>query len=621
MKRRIAQVVFNLPIKTRFDYLVPEKFATKIDIGSRVLAPFANIKKIGYVELLKEKSKFRKLRSIISLIDAQPIIEKEFIELLRIVSNYYCCSLGEMIETSLPASVKKSKRISIIKPKDLPTKDIKGTFQVSVLYDLDKQRKWKIYFRKIKNVIYESKSVIFLVPEINYIKNIYDKFKDIFKNNIAILHGKQSRQKALQEWIRIKEGRANIVIGVISAIFAPVRNLGLIIIEDEDSYTYKQNQSPHYHAREVALIRAKKAKASVILSSQTISVESYLEVKRKKYKLIKFGKKNRMRPEIQILDMKYERLRHKKKNLILSALLEKEIYTTLSLGGKIMLFLNRKGFSTYIYCRSCGYTLKCPRCNVSLTYHYERKFLRCRFCNHRTEVISICPNCQASYMRYFGSGTEKLESEMHRLFPQAKIKRWDEISKISKLDYDILISTQIGLRQENISVDLLGVLRPELSLNRIDFRAAEKTFSLLYRLSKLTKTKMIIQTNNPDHYSIQSIYKDNPNYFYKQELEYRKELDFPPFKHLVQIILRGKRQQRVKSVSKSLFEELKLLNKKKDIEIFEPIPSIPSKLRGNFYWNILLKASSVKNICFLIREPVLKYKNKSGVITTVNVDI
>jgi len=318
--------------------------------------------------------------------------------------------------------------------------------------------------------------------------------------------------------------------------------------------------------------------------------------------------------------MKEEGFRQRKKKLILSSFLENNIQNTLASGSKTMLFINRKGFSTFIHCKACGYTLKCPRCNVGLVYHYGKKSLSCRFCNYESKVVSICPNCQASYMRYLGLGTEKLESEMHRMFPQAKIRRWDKESAAPQDNFDILISTQMGLRKTSFAVELLGVLSPELSLNRIDFRAAEKTFALLYRLSKLAKEKMIVQTFNPTHYCIQAIRKQNEDYFYKHELKNRKEFGFPPFKHLVQIILRGKNQERVKALSFSLFNQLETI-KKRGIEVYEPTVSIPSKLRGNYYWNILLKGKSIKNICSLIRKPILEYKKKSGVITTVNIDL
>lgn len=620
MKDSIAEVIFNLPIDSGFDYLIPSRFIGKIDVGSRVLVPFSKWKATGYVAALKSKSTFGKLKFITSLIDKQPLVDKNFMKLLRSVSDYYCCSLGEMIEIALPASVRKSKKIKLArinKPKN--RKGEKS--QVFVLSDITDEKKWEFYIEKTKEALSDNKDIIFIFPDTDQIKNAFEKLNSLFKNNVAVLFSKQSRSQGLKEWLKIKEARAKIVVGAISAIFAPVNDLGLIIIEDEDNHYYKHDQSPHYHVRQVAIMRAKENKASLILSSQTISVETYLEAKKRKYSVVRLKQENIKRPDIQLLDMVEERFRQRKKDLVLSKFLENEINNNLTAGKKTMLFFNRKGFSTYIHCRSCGYTLKCPRCDVALTYHYDKKFLRCRFCNYQTKVVSICPNCQASYMRYLGLGAEKLESEIHRIFPQVRIKRWDKATETPDENFDILISTQIGLKANNISVDLIGALRPESSLNRIDFRAAEKTFSLLHRLSKLAREKMIIQTNNPSHYSIQSAYKDNAEYFYEQELKNRKELGFPPFKHLAQIIIRGKSEERVKAVSDSLFKKLESINKKSSIEIFEPSASVSRKLRGNFYWNILIKGSSIKNICSLIRKPVLEYKNKSGVITTVNVDL
>ena len=621
MKNKIAQIVFSLPLEARFDYLIPENLISKVKIGSRVMVPFREKKMVGYVVNLKDKSKFNKLKTVISSIDNGPIIDNRIIQQLKQISEYYCCSLGEIIETSLPISVRKSKDINISKLKERSEKTTGDRFQVSVFQDLSNDKKWDLYFRKIKEAISKNKGVIFLVPAVSHISNASELLNNKFKNDVAIFHARQGRKLGVQEWVRIKQDSAHIVIGTMSAIFAPFRKIGLIIIEDEDNYVYKHDQSPHYHTRQVAFIRAKVDKAEVVLSSRTPSLETYLEVKRNKYKVTKSEESKKGRLNVQILDMKEEKFRQRKRDVVLSSFLEHTINDSLSSHEKIMLFMNRKGFSTFIHCRSCGYTLKCPRCNVGLTYYYGRKFLKCRFCNYQTKSVSICPNCQASYMRYLGLGTEKLESEMHRIFPQARIRRWDKDSSNKEEDFDILVSTQAGLEKDNFSVGTLGILSPELSLNRIDFRAAEKTFSLLYRLSKLANNKMIIQTYNPTHYSIQAVSKQNPDYFYKNELKNRKELGFPPFRHLAQIVIRGKKQDRVKEVSSSLFDRLNDLNKNKSIEIYEPNPSIPSKLRGNFYWNILLKASSVKNICSLIHKPIFEYKKKSGVITTVNVDL
>ncbi|HOX54805.1 MAG TPA: primosomal protein N' [Candidatus Omnitrophota bacterium] len=621
MKRKIAQVIFNLPIETRFDYAIPVSMLGKVSVGARVKVGFGNKRLIGYVVALKEKSEFRHLKPILSLIDETPILDEDLLSQLKELADYYCCSLGEMIEISLPQAIRKGKQVDILHKGKIVSNVPSGKPEVSVLKDLPEQEKWDFYLGKIRTVLSAQRDVIFLVPEISYIKDYFDKLEAEFSGRVAVLYGTQNPNQGLHEWARIKNSQASIVIGVISAVFAPVNNLGLIIIEEEDNYAYKHDQSPHYHSRSVAYMRVEKEKASLVLSSTTISLETFSQIKQKNAKLVEPKGTVSKTIDVKLLDTNEERFRQRKRDFILSSFLENNIQNTLASGGKVMLFMNRKGFSTFIQCRSCGYSLKCPRCNISLTYHYDKKSLTCRYCNYKTQALSICPNCQAAYMRYSGIGTEKLESEMHRMFPQAKIRRWDKESSLPADDFDILISTQISLKKHNFSVDLLGVLKPDASLNRIDFRAAEKTYSLLYRLRKITANKMIIQTSNPTHYIMQAIYKNDPDYFYKQELNNRRELGFPPFRHLVQVNLRGKINDRVKEVSFALFDTLTKSNKAKTIEIYEPSPSIPSKLRGNFYWNILLKGSSVKNICSLIHKPILEYKRKSGVITTINVDL
>jgi len=437
------------------------------------------------------------------------------------------------------------------------------------------------------------------------------------KEEVAILHSKQSDKEELASWLKISSGKIRIVLGTRLAVFTPLKNIGLIIVEDESNSSYKQDQVPHYNAREVAFMLARRNKAQIVLSSLVPSVESFNKFKNKTLSYSTVKGKDWASPKINLLDV--SRIGKGRKEII-SAALENAIRETLSNSGKVLILMNRKGFSTYLRCQSCGFVLRCQRCSSSLAYHFDQKKLFCPFCNYKSEPITICPKCNSSYIRYLGVGIEKLESELNRIFPQARISIWKENIKIE--NNNVIIATQtIMHRQLPILFDLVVALQIESLLNRVDFRAAEKTFSMLWRLAKLAEKQLIIQTRNAAHYCLQALYNNKPEDFYRSEISARKALDFPPLSHFIQIKLRGKNETKTATVAQLMFDKLVVLNKIKGTVIFEPVIANPSKLRGYYYWNVLVKTKSVLKANRLIRQVRKSIKSKSGVIITVNVDL
>lgn len=623
MKVKIAKIVVGLPIDASFDYLVPEKLLNKIKIGSRVWVSFGSRRLVGYVVGFSSESKFKKIKPVLSLIDNQPILEKKYLDFLKEFSQYYFCSLGEAIEASLPPGLKKGEKIFLKESKLLEKiKSFKDKPSNVLIQDISFSKRWDIFFKKIKNNLDLNAGTIFLVPEVENIIPAYQRLKDFLpKEDIAVLNRRQSPNNQLAEWQKVKNGLSSIAIGTRSAVFAPLKNLKLIIIDEEDNASYKQEQSPFYHAREVALMRIKADKANLILASAAPSLEAYQLAKKNKFECITLSEEKKP-AEVQVVDMNRFSFGERRKNTVIAFPLEDNIRKTIAEGGKIILFINRKGFSNIIRCRKCKFTLKCKRCNVSLTYHFDKKKLICRFCNYKIDPPQLCPQCNDSYMRYSVMGTEKLESEVSRIFPDKKILRLDKEARVRNDKFDILIATQMILKSYSlISVDLVGVVGIDNALNRLDFRAAEKTFSLLVKLSLLANKKIIIQTHCPKHYSIFSAAQRNFPYFYKQELKYRRSLEFPPFGHFISVMLRGKKLEAVKSAVFILFEKLNQLNKTKKVEIFEPLPDIPDKLRGAYRWHILLKAKVVKQMNKLIKDSLRNMGRKSGIIISINVDI
>ncbi len=629
-----AKVVVGLPVEGPFDYSVPLGFSRAIKEGMRAWIQFRTKKLVGYVVRLSKETNRENLKPILDLIDGSPILDKNMLLLTKELSDYYGCSWGEAIETALPEGLRKGKPLpyNIGKPSvcapnpDAPAS--KETYpdalnnETLLIHDWDRAARWDIYVNEIKAALANNKSVIILLAD----KSSIIKTRKIIEARIGhtpgVLYRKQSHE--LTEWLNVKEGKFDIVIGTRSSIFAPVDNLGLMIVDEEQDAAYKQDQMPHYHAREAAFMRMNIEKAKLILASTLPSLESFYLGKQNKVSFgapVKYISLPRRRdiPEVKIIDMHQVPQNFKQRNIILSKYLEDSIFHALNLKGKILLFLNRKGFATFASCRHCGEVLKCPRCNINLVYHFKDNILNCHHCNYKMQAPSICPSCNSGYIRYLGIGTEKVESELARLFPAAKVNRLDAIKELEIQDADIFISTKSIIKETSYNFDLIGILSIDSSLNRIDFRSTEKTFGLLTGLMCLTDKKVVIQTNLPKHYCFRAIENKDANIFYEEELRYRRELKFPPFKHLAIVKLRGRNPDRVKKISSDLFSKLKRTNKDKKISIVCVNPGQPAKLRGNFYWEILVKANYPFKIIKFLKLNFKKFLH-SGIIVTVDMD-
>lgn len=610
-----AKVVLGLPVEGPFDYSVPAHLCKKIKEGARVWIQFRDKRKLGYVVKLTAESNIKKVKPVLEIIDDSPILDKNMLLLTKELSDYYGCSWGEAIETALPEGLRKGKKIT---NNIEERKNIKHKYnqEAILIHDLNGGARWDIYLKSIKEALDNNKSAIVLLPDIASVL----KVKEIITANLgispALLYRKQPKE--LEEWLGVKESKFNIVIGTRSGIFAPVSNLGLVIIDEEQDTVYKQDQVPHYHAREVAFMRIAIEKAKLILGSISPSLESFYLAKKGKIKYTALPRIKNF-PQIKIIDMRQEQRYFKQRDIILSKYLQDCIIQVLDSKGKILLFLNRLGFATFASCRNCGTVLKCPRCNVNLVYHFKDNILNCRYCNFKMPPPRICPSCNSAYIRYLGTGTEKIESEFSRVFPHARIRRLDNLQDVDIEEADIFISTASIIKKTNYNFDLIGILSIDNSLNRIDFRSTEKAFGLLVGLLGLTEKKVIIQTGLPRHYCFKAAEFKDINLFYDEELKQRKQLKFPPYQHFCLVKLRGEKENRVKETSDTLFSRLNKYSKNKNIKVVSVNPSQPAKLRGNFYWQILIKAGSpLKIVKFL--KLYLKNFSHSGIIVTIDVD-
>ena len=619
-----AKVVLGLPIDGPFDYLVPLDLEKKILAGTRVWVNFRNKKEVAYVVGLSNKTKIKKLKEISSLIDTAEVLDEKMLLLTKGLAEYYCCSWGEAIEAALPDELRRGKEAAegwagnkIVKSGDAPIFLSPGSGKIgaSPIFIIGQER-MPVYLREIKAAWALKRSTIVLfrdIPEAEKAKELIEKDLGV---EVYLTFRKQPNE--LKSWEKIRQAQCCIVVGTRSNIFSPVNNLGLIIIDQEQDQVYKQEQSPHYQARQVALMRAEICGSKVVLGSRIPSLESFYLAQENKLEF-EFVPAKAAYPEVKVIDSRRLSYADRKSKLIFSKFLSDAIYTTLAEKGKVLLFIERKGFATSAACHNCGVALKCPRCNINLVFHFAEDKLKCHHCNFKMEVPKICPNCNTGYIKYSGLGTEKIESELSRIFPQARLKILGEEDRSAPcLDADIFVATSSVIKHQGLNFDLIGVIAIDNSLNRVDFRAAEKTFTLLTGLASLTSKKMIIQSVNINHHCFQALIKNDPQLFLKEELKQRKQLSLSPYKHMVLIKLRGANLEKVKKTACDLFERLSRI-KTSSIKILSLNPGQPAKLRGNFYYQILMRASSAEKASHFLKLH-LKEGHFSGIILTVDID-
>lgn len=501
-----------------------------------------------------------------------------------------------------------------------------NTNETFLLYGVTGSGKTNVYMKVIEDVIKNNKTAILLVPEISLTPQIIKRFTSYF-SNIAVLHSGLSDGEKYDEWRKINEGKVNIVIGARSAIFAPLKNIGVIIIDEEHSQTYKQENNPRYNAIDIAKERCKYHNCPLILGSATPSLESFARAKKKVYKLLELKNRynNNTMPKVEIIDMNKE---FKKASGYFSNTLIDQIKETLERKEQVILFLNRRGYSSFLTCSSCGYVEKCPNCDISLTYHKSSNMLRCHYCGYATKRKKLCPKCQEEFKDY-GIGTEKVEEELKSLIKDAKIIRMDVdttttknahakiINSFLEEKYNILVGTQMiakGLDFPNVT--LVGVLNADIGLNFPDFRSSETTFSLLNQVLGRSgrgnkEGKVLIQTFNPEHYAI--AYTKNHDYlgFYNEEMKIRKILKYPPYYYICSIKIISKDYNLASKSSYDVVNYLKQ-NIKNEI-ILGPSVCNVFKLNNNYRFQIIIKYKDVNNILEYLTNIEHHYFNKKDI--------
>ena len=498
---------------------------------------------------------------------------------------------------------------------------------VSLVYGVTGSGKTLLYMELIEKYLNMGKTAIVLVPEISLTTQLIERFTNRFGNKIAAIHSRLSIGEKYDEWRRIKSGEAKIVIGARSAIFAPLDNIGIIIIDEEHSDSYKQSdKNPRYSAKNIAILRAKYHDAKVVMGSATPTMESMYRGLNNTFNLCyMLNRTNNMElPKVKIIDSSKE-LRygsgHFSKELIL------EIENRIKVGEQVILLLNRRGYSSFVTCKSCGHTIKCPNCDISLTYHKRSNNLRCHYCGYATRLDEKCPECGEKAINDLGVGTEKVEEELKKLV-NCKILRMDYdtttrkgshdkmIRAFKNHEYDVLIGTQMVSKGLDFPlVTLVGVINADTSLNIPDFRSSESTFSLLNQVSgragrSVRPGRIIIQTFNPDHYAIKYASKNDYMGFYREELSIRKKLDYPPYSYLTHIRISGKDDKYILEEANKIRN---YISKKTNITILGPSPSIIFRVNNIYRYGIILKYKKIDNIKNILLEVLSHYSNNNKI--------
>ena len=514
------------------------------------------------------------------------------------------------------------------------------TYGAFLLHGVTGSGKTEIYIRAMRAALARGRSAMMLVPEIALTPVFSRRLRSHFGDQVAIFHSSLQRGERFDEWTRVRNGDARVVIGTRSAVFAPVQNLGLIVVDEEHESTYRQQESPYYNARDTAIMRAQKESATVVLGSATPSLESFHNARSGKYQMLKLPERIAARPmaPARIVDMRAVFVRHGKPRVFSDELLD-AIQQTHDRGEQSIILLNRRGYSSFILCRSCGETVQCPNCDVTLTYHRSERVIVCHYCNHRQAVPKVCPACSKKYIYYVGEGTEQIEEMLTQLFPALRVARIDRdttarrrvfeqtLSDFSDGKIDMLVGTQMLAKGHDFpNVTLVGVVSVDAGLALPDFRSAERTFQLITQVAGRAGRgdrpgQVLIQTYHPYHYALRHACAQDYEGFYNEEIHYRENHSYPPFVALGSVLVHGPDLGRVRNDSLELRKQLDAANEQRRCRILGPAPAPLARLKGEHRFQLLLKSRSRRHLRE-VADAALKAVAENGVnLRSVNLEI
>jgi primosomal protein N' (replication factor Y) len=515
-----------------------------------------------------------------------------------------------------------------------------GSYSAFLLHGVTGSGKTEVYIRAMRTALDRGKSAMMLVPEIALTPVFSRRLREHFGQNVAIFHSSLQRGERFDEWSRVKEGEARIVIGTRSAVFAPVKDLGLIVVDEEHESSYRQQDSPYYNGRDTAIVRAQKESAVVVLGSATPSLESFHNSRNGKYKYLSLPERIGGRPmaEASIVDMRNVFVRHGKPRVFSDELLE-AIKETQGRKEQSIILLNRRGYSSFVLCRSCGETVQCKNCDVTLTYHRSERVMICHYCNYREAVPSVCVHCGKDYIHYVGEGTEQLEELLKKEFPTLRVARIDRdttsnrrrfekiLQDFSKGELDALVGTQMLAKGHDFpNVTLVGVVSVDAGLALPDFRSAERTFQLITQVAGRAGRgdrpgRVLIQTYHPNHYALLHACAQDYEAFYSEEIRYRENHSYPPFIALASFLIHGPDLGKVRNDALELRKQLDLANEDRASRILGPAPAPLARLKGEHRFQLIIKSKSRRRLREVADAALRAVSERGTNLRSINLEI
>jgi primosomal protein N' (replication factor Y) len=603
-----AKIVFPLPVEGPFDYSIPEGI-TSILPGSRVLADFRGKREIGIVVDVSPERDVSAVKDIIRVLDPGPVVPEWLLAVTRELSAYYCCSWGAMLHTALPVSMRRKKQVFAPCRQGFKPGDIQGRPQVTVIHNRNGDHRWRYFEDHVRAALRADKSAILLVPDKELAGDAAAHFRKKV-SRIYLFNRQDPGEAAL--WSEVCAGASCLIIGTRSAVFVPAIRPGVIIVDEERAYAYKQDQVPHYHCREAAVIRGRVQGVPVVLSGSAPSLETQYMCENGVSGMQTISRDSRY-PRVHIVDMKDLPTVTKKQRVIVSGFVRERIEEALQRKSKVLVFFNRKGYATAAFCGECGGIVKCPKCSIALVYESAAGILVCPCCRHSQTASEVCLACGKNSILFVGAGAEKIEREISELFPTALV-RADGAGQ----DADILVATQKILQYPQVRFGLVVVLGIDAMFSYPNMRSSEEVYAILSGLACLTSEDLVIQTNLGGHYALRSVAGDKPEIFYREEMSQRKQLSFPPYSHFVLVKVRGKSESKVKESADDIAAQMGKAagDEFSVVSVGQPVHA---KLRGNYYWHILLSCGSLPGGLAPVKK-ILKNFRRSGIIVTVDVD-
>jgi primosomal protein N' (replication factor Y) (superfamily II helicase) len=640
-----VEIAFNLPVRTLFTYRLPPGAAA--GKGFRVSAPFGARTLTGYIVAERESPPpgVPEIKEVKRVIDTRPLFDENLLDLARWMSRMYMCALGEALAAMIPSGRREAEPDELPPDEEEPrgyalaaqqtdairavTEKGQGSFY---LFGVTGSGKTDVFLSVASDVAGSGRGVIYLVPEISLTHQVVKAFRARFGDRLAVLHSSLTPSQRLKEWTRVLDSQVDVVIGARSAVFAPFPRLGLIIIDEEHEGSYKSGTTPRYHARQVAMHRTAQAKAVLLMGSATPSLEAWHHMA--EGSIAKLALPDRLSggalPDIEVVDMR-------RQQGPLSGALIDAVGRAVDGGRQAILFLNRRGFSYLFHCRSCGYEMACAHCSVALTYHKERKRMICHYCGYSTPPISVCPQCGSLDVGYSGYGTEGIEEELRRHFPNIVVQRIDtdtvkkkKVLRQALADFrdgktHVLIGTQMVAKGLNFpGVKLVGIVNADTGFQMPDFRAAERTYSLLVQVSGragryLPDGKVLIQTFRPGAPAILMARAGRLEEFYAQELDARRQLGFPPFSRLIRLVVRGGDRQKASDACAALARALEggLAGV---AELLGPAECPLARISGSWRYQMIVRTSRFSEAHARVSAALEDHRVPAGIHVEVDVD-